>query len=113
MALALLTDLTTMIPELQAIDPGIISFYLNQAQRLVQIDGFLITDPNFDILQLYMSGHLLMANNIIRTTVQSESVQGSISISYEKTKDPNYTDPWQRKYIAFKNQLQGAPGRVV
>ena len=115
MSLAAPQDIIFMIPELTIQDQDMIIFYLNEAQRLVVLDGFAVTDLNFDILQRYLCGHLLFVNNIVRTTTQAESVTGGISTSYEKTKDENYTDQWWRRYIALKSQLQSNLGmsRVV
>lgn len=115
MASASTQDMTYMIPELGNLDSGVVSFWLSEAQRLVILDGFAVADDNFDLLQRYMCGHLLFINNIVRGTVTSENVSGSIALSYGIMTDPNYTDQWWKKYVALKSQLMGDLGgsRVV
>ena len=103
-----------MIPELANTSSGVVEFWLSESQRFVVLDGFDVSDPNFDLLQRYMCGHLLCVNNVIRGTITSESVAGSISASYQVKGDDNYENLWWKRYVALKTQLKCLSGsRVV
>lgn len=106
-------DMLYMLPELSSLDSGAVSFWLNEGQRQVIIDGFQIVDENFDMLHRYMTAHLLFTNNIIKGTISQESVSGSISVSYAIQADGNYNNFWLREYILLKTRLTSGAGRIA
>lgn len=112
MALATVTEMQLMIPELASVDSGIISLYLNDAEPLVVLDGFDVDHVSFSILQRYMAAHLLHANHIIHGEVVSERV-ADVAIGYmNRGLAQTYSDKWEEIYYLTKEKYQEDGSRL-
>ena len=115
MAVASMSDLITMVPELSGLDSGTIQIYLDDAKTIIEKQGIDSSHECFAQLQRYMSLHILTISGYIKGPVTSESV-ADVSASYEGVNSGSITafeTKWLKLYNDLKTSLNGLDCRIL
>lgn len=112
MALATVTDMTTMIPELTSVDSGTIQSFLDDAQMLIVLDGIGIIDPYFKMLHKYRAASMMTEIGTIKD-IASESV-ADVSVSYsQRSLQTKFVNKYDQLYHQLKDSILGVCWKLL
>ncbi len=114
MALATVSDIITMFPELTDVDSGTLQLYLDDASSIIINEGIASSHTRFAQLHRYKAGSLLSGSGYLDSDLNSESV-ADVSISNNGGGFNNsalHSNKWERLYQELKNNIVGLTNRL-
>ena len=115
MALATVTDIITMFPELTDVDSGTLQLYLDDAESIIVNEGIASSHSRFAQLQRYKTGSLLSGSGYLDSDTDGSESVADVSISKSGGGFDNsalYSNKWERLYHELKNNIVGLTNRL-